>query len=436
MDRSASAKVTAFLDRNNLALNLWAVFAAFTAYFCMYAFRKPFAAGTFEGQVDMGGGFQVDYKIVLIIAQVFGYTLSKFAGIKVISEMKPHQRAWALLGMIGVAEGALVLFALTPAPYNAFWLFVNGTPLGMIWGLVFGYLEGRRTTEALGAGLSASYILASGWVKSLGKWLLLQGVSEFWMPALAGAVFFLPLLLSVWMLKVLPPPSAEDVAARTKREPMDGAARSRFFWHFAPGLIALTSLHILMTAYRDFRDNFAAEIWNALGYGDAPAILGMAEIPVALGVLAALGLLFLIKDNRMGLLGVQVVQLFGCALVFSTTFAYRQGVLDPAWWMILVGVGLYLTYVPFGSALFDRLIAASGVVANAGFMIYVTDAFGYLGSVFLLLYKNFGQKNLSWLEFFVDFSYAASGLGMILGLSSLLYFWWRTQDHIIAAKAA
>ena len=189
------------------------------------------------------------------------------------------------------------------------------------WGAIEGYDE---AASALGAGLSASYILASGWVKSLGKWLLLQGVSEFWMPALAGAVFFLPLLLSVWMLKVLPPPSAEDVAARTKREPMDVAARSRFFWHFAPGLIALTSLHILMTAYRDFRDNFAAEIWNALGYGDAPAILGVAEIPVALGVLVALGMLFLIKDNRLGLLGVQVVQLFGCALVFGTTFAYRQ----------------------------------------------------------------------------------------------------------------
>ena len=28
----------------------YAIAAAFTTYFCMYAFRKPFAAATFEGE--------------------------------------------------------------------------------------------------------------------------------------------------------------------------------------------------------------------------------------------------------------------------------------------------------------------------------------------------------------------------------------------------
>ena len=32
------------------------------------------------------------------------------------------------------------------------WLFVNGLPLGMVFGLVIGFLEGRKVTEALSAG--------------------------------------------------------------------------------------------------------------------------------------------------------------------------------------------------------------------------------------------------------------------------------------------
>ena len=30
-----------------------------------------------------------------------------------------------------------------------------------------------------------------------------------------------------------------------------------------PGLLPLTLLYVLLTAYRDFRDNFAVEIWAA-----------------------------------------------------------------------------------------------------------------------------------------------------------------------------
>ena len=57
-------------------------------------------------------------------------------------------------------EVALLLFALVPAPYNFGCLFLNGLPLGMVFGLVLSFLEGRRLTEALAAGLCASFIVA------------------------------------------------------------------------------------------------------------------------------------------------------------------------------------------------------------------------------------------------------------------------------------
>ena len=87
-----------------------------------------------------------------------------------------------------------------------------------------------------------------------------------------------------------------------------------------------------------------------------------------------------------------------------------------------MGLGLYLGYVTYGCVLFDRLIAAVGFVATAGFMIYMTDAFGYLGSVALMLYKNFGQPDLSWLDFFIGLSYATSLVTSAAFLYSLLYF--------------
>ena len=79
-----------------------------------------------------------------------GYGLAKFIGIKIISELPAFQRAKGIIIMISIAGISWLFFAITPAPYNIFFLFTNGLPLGMGWGLVFGYLEGRRVTEVLG----------------------------------------------------------------------------------------------------------------------------------------------------------------------------------------------------------------------------------------------------------------------------------------------
>jgi hypothetical protein len=104
--------------------------------------------------------------------------------------------------------------------------------------------------------------------------------------------------------------------------------------------------------------------------------------------------------------------------------------------MIGVGLGVYIAYVPFNCVLFDRLIAAVGSVATAAFLIYVADAFGYLGSVGLLLYKNFGQAKLSWIEFFVDFSHATALICGALFALGAAYFWARTRGPAPEAEAA
>src|SRR5499427_6750049 len=176
----------------------YAIAAAFATYFCMYAFRKPFAAARFEGEQFLGGA--VALKTALMVSQILGYTVSKYIGIKVCPEVRPGRRAGMLVLLILAAEAALVLFAILPRDLKVIAIFCNGLPLGMVWGLVVWYLEGRMTSELLLAGLACSYIVSSGAVKDVGRQLMAQGISEATMPMVAGFLFLPPFLLSVWLL--------------------------------------------------------------------------------------------------------------------------------------------------------------------------------------------------------------------------------------------
>ncbi|AQR61307.1 hypothetical protein BZG35_06325 [Brevundimonas sp. LM2] len=406
---------------NPVVFVLFAGLAGFCAYFSMYAFRKPFTAATFDAVA--GWDFGLDYKVALVIAQVAGYALSKLIGVKVIAEMRPERRALAIVVLIGLSWLALILFAVVPAPWNVAALFLNGLPLGLIWGLVFGFMEGRRTSEVLGAILCASFILSSGVVKSIGKALMdVASVSPFWMPAATGLIFMPLLAISVLALAALPPPSPADEAERVARRPMMARERKAFLSAHWPALILLVAAYVMLTAFRDLRDNFAAEIWRALGYGDAASVFTASEGPVAVLSLVSMGVLIAVKDNGRALLMMHGVILAGFVVLGLSTLAFQQHLLSPIAWMIAGGAGLYLAYTPFNAMLFDRMIAYSGTVGTAGFLIYLADASGYLGSVVLLLVRNFAAVELPWLPFFVGAAYATSILGAVLVLSAAVLF--------------
>lgn len=417
-----SAALRKALERAHpVVFTLTAALAGFGAYFAMYAFRKPFSVATYGH--EPGWDMALDYKIALVLAQVLGYAVSKFIGIKVISELAPARRPAAIVLLIAAAWCALLLFAVLPAPWNVGAMFLNGLPLGMIWGLVFGFMEGRRTSEVLGAVVCASFIVSSGMVKTVGKWLMTAfAVPVHWMPFATGALFVPVLLLSVWVLACLPPPSAADEAARVRRVPMDGSARAAFLREYGLGIFLLVLTYVLTTAIRDFRDNFAAELWQALGRGDGVAIFTASEVPVAAFALLVLGLIIVVRDNRRALMVIHAVVLAGLALLGGSTLAFRWDLIGPVTWMILSGAGLYMAYTPFNAMLFDRLVAVSGRLGTAGFLIYVADASGYFGSCGLLLWRNFGLVHLNWLEVYVDSCYAVSVLGMLLTGGAAIYF--------------
>ena len=394
------------------AFSAYCILAAFTTYFCMYAFRKPFTAGTFE---ESGLLLGVGYKTILVGAQVFGYTLSKFIGIKVVSEMPAHRRAISILILIGIAEIALLLFALTPAPYNFVWLFVNGLPLGMVFGLVLGFLEGRKVTEALAAGLCASFIVASGVVKSVGRMLIEHGnVSEFWMPVLTGLFFVPPLLLSVWLLSKIPPPSSSDVAHRSERLPMNRAQRHAFFRRHWVGLVALVFVYIMLTVMRSIRDDFAVEIWHELGEAGKPAIFAQSELLVMFLVIAITGAAFLIKNNRLAFMSSLGLVGAGAAIVLLAVVGHWTGVLAPFPFMVLLGLGMYIPYVTYHTMIFERMLAAFREIGTIGYLMYLADAIGYLGYVAMMVFRHWVSTDVNFLNLMIYCSLAVSAAAIAI----------------------
>ena len=437
MDRNFRSPLTRYLDRSpDLVFSLYAVAAAFTAYFCMYAFRKPFAAASYE-DTEMAVrlfGQLLEPKTVFVISQLIGYATSKYLGMKFCSEAH-RGRLWLyLILLILMAWTTLLLFAVLPPYLKILAIFCNGLPLGMVWGVVVRYLEGRHTSELLLAGLSCSYIVASGIVKSVGAWLMkgpevsvgpwlmkIPAVPEFWMPFATGAIFLLPFFLAVFLLSRLPPPSLDDIRLRSERNTMGRRERWKFLRTFLPGMILLCLAYFFLTAYRDFRDNFQAELFSDLEITD-PAAFNRTETPIAFGVMASLVVLYFIRNNRLGLIGAYVIMLGGLTLMVLSTLLFQTGQIGGETWMILSGLGAYLAYVPYGSVLFDRTIAYTHFAGTAVFAIYLTDAIGYTGSVGATLYKDLFQAELDYIDFMLGFTNFMAILGFALLLLSLLYF--------------
>jgi hypothetical protein len=255
------------------------------------------------------------------------------------------------------------------------------------------------------------------------------GVSELWMPSVTGALFVLPLLLSSYFLQRVPPPTASDMEQRTERVPMTSEDRKALVKKFFFPLLLVVIFYTFLTAFRDFRDNFARELWDSMGYQGDISVFSTSEIIIAIIVLLIIGSIFYVKDNFRALLTYHLLLILGTVVLGISTLMFQLGLMNPFVWMVCTGFGLYICYVPFNCLFFDRFIAAFKIKGNSGFLIYIADAFGYVGSVLVLLYKNFGQANLSWLNFFVYGTYAVAIIGICISVVLFVHFGTRHKSE-------
>lgn len=346
-------------------------------------------------------------------------------GIVVISNLDKAKRAFMILSLIAVSEIALFLFYITPDPYSAIWMFFNGLPLGLIWGLVFSYLEGRRTSEVLGIGMCISFIFSSSVIKTIGKTLVNKGLNEKLMPVVVGAIFYPIICLFTFCIELIPPPNEEDIRNRTERVQMNHSDRIKFFCMFWPGIMLMICYYMLVCGYRDFRDNFMIELFEEMGE-KKPEYLTYTDLIVTCVIVLIVGLMMLIKNHLIGFYIYHIVIIAGNVVNLLGTILYKKAKINGIVFQVIVGVAIYIAYVPYSSILFDRMIASFKVKANSGFLIYIADSCGYVTAIVFMFVKEMGSHK-KWLPFFIQASFVMSVAGITLQSLSLVYYFLRAK---------
>src|SRR6201991_3604019 len=85
-----TSPITRWLSTTNGAwFSIYTAGSAFGLYLCVFALRKTYNVAIYEDHEYAGIGF----KSWMVIFQVVGYMVSKFIGIKVVSELKASSRA-------------------------------------------------------------------------------------------------------------------------------------------------------------------------------------------------------------------------------------------------------------------------------------------------------------------------------------------------------
>ena len=417
------------LLRNNIFLILWCVIAAFGTYFCTYAFRKPFNAGMYHDYVLWGIG----YKSVLIISQMIGYVLSKYIGIKLISELNPAKRIWLILSLIGFAELSLIGLGICPYPWNFIFMFFNGLPLGLIFGIIFSFLEGRRFTEMLSVGLSISMIVGSGMLKSFYFFIRdFFHLSEFWVPAVEGLIFIPLIGFFVWMLSQIPKPTEKDIDLRVERLPMKRPDKKHLLSTFGLGIFCIVAINALSTVCRDFRDDFMVELVRDLQINRPMSIFYKIESLISFIVLLSISVFSFIRSNAKSFALMHLLILSGMVLLGGSAFLYIYGHISGIAWLMMSGSGIFLSYIPIQSIYFDRFIATFRVKSNAGFLIYLCDSAGYTCTMLLLLYKELYSPHFSWLKVILSMNVVIAVIGTILLIIACIYFFRKYRKQAVA----
>jgi hypothetical protein len=203
---------------------------------------------------------------------------------------------------------------------------------------------------------------------------------------------------------------------------MDHIQRKKFFIQFAPGIILTVLIYVGLTIFRDMRDNFAVEFWTELGFKNTPQLLIFSEVPIVVLVLTFIALMILVRNNRLVFFSTFGMIFISGTLLLLTTILFISGKLDPMSWMIVAGFAMYLPYLAYNTVFFERWIAYFKIKSNIGFLMYVADAAGYLGSTCVLLLKNFSPKNVSWVDFLTISALSIAVLMIIVSIIAFIYF--------------
>ena len=241
-------------------------------------------------------------------------------------------------------------------------------------------------------------------------------VTEYWMPFAVGTVCFPLLLISVYFLDIIPNPSSDDIKYRTKRILMNKEEQNKFLKKFFFGLFMIILFYGVLTVFREMRDAFASNYWEEVGFFNT-AIFTQTEIPIAIILTVLMGFVVFVKDNHTALNILYLIAVLGGLTMIGSTISYIYGYLSPIMWMIIVGTGLFMGYIPF-SFIVERLISSLKISSTAVFVLYMCDSVGYFGTAGVFLYNNFSNTVISWNQM-LTYTVLITGVSIIYNLQDI-----------------
>ena len=209
---------------------------------------------------------------------------------------------------------------------------------------------------------------------------------------------------------------------------MNREARFSLFKRHRVGLIALLSIYIMLTVVRSIRDDFAVEIWQELGVSDEPEVFTRSEFWVMVCVILTNGLAFKIKNNQVAFISTLSLLCVGFIIVLGSVFGQQSGQLSPMMFMVLLGLGMYIPYVAFHTTLFERMLAAFRETGTIGYLMYLADAFGYLGYVAVMIFRNTASDEDGFLDLVNWVSVAISIVSTLIAVGLVVYYRRVFQD--------
>lgn len=338
----------------------------------------------------------------LSLAFTFGFGLGKFPATSVMtsaiffSRRRSVMLALLIVPMFLATLPPLLLLAAPGAAARVvvvLGLLISCCFQSWVYGGVLTYVEGRLKMETLLAVFTALFIYSGNLSRGAASLVLSFGLQAEAMPLLLGACACA--LSSVFIISAdrLPGPSKMDVAARCERKHMSAAQRWAFARTWWLGIASMIVSYATMTGLRSFRDFYAKQIFaSALDVAeqDVPAYFYfIVDAPGA--VLACIGLVLVnrIQSNKRAITFLFAGQIGSLSLCLLGTVLYKLQWLGGAAWQVLLGVGIYVAYGLMQTPVFERLFAASRTQGTCTFLVYISDGFGYIATISLLLYQTF-----------------------------------------------
>lgn len=336
------------------------------------------------------------------IAYLLGFGLAKVPAAIVMTSPLYFNNRFRFITFLNLVSAVLIALPLALSDGDPMWttlgVFVGVFPASWVYGGIVTYYEGRTSTDFILAVTVPAYLVSGGISRSVTQWVLNQGVAERWTPLLINAAILAPMTFCFYMTDRAPKANAYDNRLRKERSAMTGEKRVAFVKDMWIPLSLLLVAYGVLTAVKQFRDLFSAELFRASNGGEEPPAI-FFTLADAFGGLAAFGsYMFLntIKDSYRSLRSI--IFLMAAMLVFSliTTALFSVGVItDGLVWQMTVGLGISAAYA-VTLPIWDRMVAISPLNdCTCTFIVFTADLFGYVVSIAMVFWKRFAAEDES-----------------------------------------